>query len=99
MADILIVPVDATGQKVVNVQVTPTGAVAGRSKPNQASIDDLTAAIESFAGPIAATAAKLHPKAFTLTFGVTLAAESGQLEGWVIGKVSGEVTAEVSLEW
>ncbi|MEM9155500.1 MAG: CU044_2847 family protein [Cyanobacteria bacterium P01_F01_bin.33] len=90
------VPVALPNGASVKVEVARTGRedVAFDVKQFQPVSDAIEGVVQMIAAPIA----KVKPKKATVTFGMELAIESGQLTA-VIVKGSGKANLEISLEW
>lgn len=90
------VPVQLPNGAVVKVEVASTGRedVGFDAKQFQPVADAIEGMVQMIAAPIQ----KVKPKKATVTFGMELAIESGQLTA-VIVKGSGKGNLEITLEW
>jgi hypothetical protein len=83
---------------IVKVQVAATGGrqdVAGGQVPN---FKDVSKAIEGLVAAVATPIHKAMPSKATVTFGIDVAVEPGQLTAMLV-KGGGNATLEITLEW
>lgn len=90
------VPVQLPNGAIVKVEVAKTGRedVSFDVKQFQPVADAIEGVVQMIAAPIQ----KVKPKKATVTFGMELAIESGELTA-VIVKGSGRANLEITLEW
>jgi len=90
------IPVQLPNGKVIQIEVSQTGRedVSFSAKSFQAVTDSIEGIVEALAVPLQ----KAKPDKASITFGLEIAVESGQLMAAIV-KGAGKANLEITLEW
>lgn len=95
-----IIPVELSDGTVVKVEATPIGEqrIAFQSRPFQEAATTIKSIAREIARTIQDIQQEVKPKNFSVTLGLKIAVESGQLTTLIV-KGSGEANLEITMEW
>lgn len=95
-----IIPIELSDGTVVKVEATPIGEqrIAYQRRPFQDAASIIKSIAREIAGTIQDIQQEVKPDKFSVTLGLKIAIESGQLTTLIV-KGAGEANLEITMEW